>query len=84
VPATAGPHGCTRSSSSYHHPGHRRQIFQDDKDRESFLDPLEEILTDMSTSCYAWALIPNHIHLLLRTGGFPLATIMRRLLTGEL
>ena len=59
-----------------------RSIFQDDKDRESFLDRLKEILTDTSTPCYAWALIPNHIHLLLRTGGFPLATIMRRLLTG--
>ncbi len=42
------------------------EIFRDDKDRESFLDRLEEILTDTSTPCYAWALIPNHIHLLLR------------------
>ena len=32
--------------------------------------------------CFAWALIPNHAHILLRTGQTPLATVMRRLLTG--
>ncbi|WP_367172701.1 transposase [Desulfobacula sp.] len=31
---------------------------------------------------YAWALIPNHFHLLLRTGTVSISTIMRRLLTG--
>jgi len=30
----------------------------------------------------AWALIPNHVHLLLRTGRVPIATVMKRLLTG--
>jgi REP element-mobilizing transposase RayT len=34
------------------------------------------------TTCYAWALIPNHFHLLLRTGSSSLSSIMRRLLTG--
>ncbi len=34
------------------------------------------------TQCYAWALIQNHAHLLLRTGLVPIATVMRRLLTG--
>jgi hypothetical protein len=32
--------------------------------------------------CFAWTLIPNHLHLLLRTGFTPIATVMRRLLTG--
>jgi len=32
--------------------------------------------------CYAWALIPNHFHLLLRTGPTPLSTVMGRLMTG--
>ena len=31
---------------------------------------------------YAWALLPNHAHLLLRTGARPLARSMRSLLTG--
>ena len=59
-----------------------RKIFYDDNDRNNFLDRLEKILTDTKTSCFAWALIPNHLHLLLRTGVTPIATVMRRLLTG--
>ena len=39
------------------------------------------LLNKTGTDCYAWALIPNHFHLLLRTGPTPLATVMRRLLT---
>jgi putative transposase len=60
----------------------RRKIFYDDNDRDNFLDRLGIILTDTKTSCFAWALIPNHLHLLLRTGVAPIATVMRRLLTG--
>jgi putative transposase len=43
---------------------------------------LARILQDTNTICYAWALIPNHFHLLLRTGSVPISTVMRRLLTG--
>ena len=60
----------------------RRKIFYDDNDRDNFLDRLGIILTDTKTSCFAWVLIPNHLHLLLRTGVAPIATVMRRLLTG--
>jgi len=49
----------------------RCKIFQDDDDRENFLERLGSIVTDSGTQCYAWALIPNHFHLLLRTGGYP-------------
>ena len=31
---------------------------------------------------YAWALLPNHVHLLVRSGTRPLARSMRSLLTG--
>ena len=34
------------------------------------------------TPCYAWALMRNHAHLLLRTGKLPVASFMQRLLTG--
>lgn len=60
----------------------RRRIFSDDKDRDNFVDRLGEILTDTQTFCFGWALIPNHAHLLLRTGKTSLSTVMRRLLTG--
>lgn len=60
----------------------RRSIFRSDEDREDFLHRLSRIATETRTPCYAWALIPNHFHLLLRNGGTPITTIMRRLLTG--
>jgi REP element-mobilizing transposase RayT len=60
----------------------RRKIFRDDKDRKSFLDRLAIILEETQTQCYAWSLIPNHFHLLLRTGPTPLSKVMRRLMTG--
>ena len=60
----------------------KNKIFLDVADRKNFLNRLGRILTDSETPCYAWALMPNHFHLLLRTGTVPIATIMRRLLTG--
>ncbi len=60
----------------------RRKIFFEDSDRISFLEHVRKIITDTQTQCYAWALIPNHVHILLRSGSVPIATVMRRLLTG--
>jgi len=60
----------------------RRSIFIDTQDYQNFLERLGNILTDSSTACYAWVLMTNHAHLLLRTGMVPVSTIMRRLLTG--
>jgi len=61
----------------------RRKIFWDDKDRASFLERLALILEETQTQCFAWSLIPNHFHLLLRTGTTPLSKVMRRLMTGH-
>ena len=60
----------------------RRNIFRDNTDRYRFLERLGKILTRTETPCYAWVLMPNHFHLLLRTGNVPIAFVMRRLLTG--
>jgi REP element-mobilizing transposase RayT len=60
----------------------RRKIFQDDTDRDDFVGRLGDILRETTTPCVAWTLIPNHFHLLLVTGAVPIATVMRRLLTG--
>ena len=59
-----------------------KAIFRDVVDRKDFLKRLGVILLDTETSCYAWVLMRNHVHLLLRTGLAPIATVMRRLLTG--
>ena len=60
----------------------RRKIFINDQDRDDFLDRLAKLLPETKTDCYAWVFIQNHAHFLFRTGLVPLATVMRRLLTG--
>jgi putative transposase len=60
----------------------RRRIFESDRDREDFLDRLGKVLKEGQASCFAWVFIPNHAHILLRTGSVPLPKMMRRLLTG--
>lgn len=60
----------------------RRKIFRDDTDRTLFTNRLSYLLTETNTDCLAWALIPNHFHLLLRPNRCTLKEFMRRLLTG--
>lgn len=60
----------------------RKDIFKDNKDRDNFIERLGSIVKETHTSCFAWALLSNHVHLLLRTGSYPISTVMRRLLTG--
>ena len=60
----------------------RRNVFRDNTDRDRFLERLGSVLQETATSCFGWALIPNHFHLLLKTGNAPVAQVMRRLLTG--
>ncbi len=60
----------------------RGDIFKDDKDYGAFLSRLGAVLKDSPTLIYAFALIPNHFHLLLIRGGTPISKIMQRLLTG--
>jgi len=59
----------------------RKPIFRDSADYEGFLDRLDRLIVETSARCYAWALMSNHAHLLLKTGTIPLSTVMRRLLT---
>jgi len=60
----------------------QRAIFKDRTDRTNFLKRLGTVLSETATPCYAWVLMYNHAHLLLKTGLTPVATVMRRLLTG--
>jgi len=60
----------------------QRQIFDDDRDRERFVTRLAQIALETRTKVYAWSLLPNHAHLLIRSGPQGLAKFMRRLLTG--
>ena len=60
----------------------RQDIFTDKEDYTAFINRLGDLLIETKTSCYAWALIPNHFHLLIRTGNIPVSHLMKRLLTG--
>ena len=60
----------------------RRDIFNDDHDRQLFVDRLFSLLLETGVRCYAWALLSNHVHLLLMPTSTPLSYFMRRLLTG--
>ena len=60
----------------------RSNIFRSDHDHEDFISRLELVLLETQTPCYAWALIANHFHLLLRTGKASISTVMRRILSG--
>ena len=59
-----------------------RDIFADDADKERFVASLSALLTKSATKCYAWALMSNHLHLLLMPTRVSLSETMRRLLTG--
>lgn len=58
----------------------RRRIFSDQGDYQEFLHRLELGLEKSRSRCYAWALMPNHFHLLVRSSEYPLSDLMRRLM----
>lgn len=60
----------------------RRKIFRSDYDRINFLKRLSVLVPATSVDCFAWAMLDNHVHLLLRTGTTPISIFMSRLLTG--
>jgi putative transposase len=60
----------------------KEDIFIDDTDRSDFLRRLGGSVTEDKSVVYAWALMRNHVHLLIRSGVKGIGSIMRRLLTG--
>jgi REP element-mobilizing transposase RayT len=60
----------------------RGMIVADREDRHAFVTRLGEVAIATGTTLYAWALLPNHAHLLLRSGPPGLPRFMRRFLTG--
>jgi len=60
----------------------RTALFRDDRDRTDFVARVAALAAQGAWTIYAWALLPNHAHLLVRTGQRPLPRSMRSLLTG--
>lgn len=60
----------------------RKNIFQDEKDYKDFIGRIEKVIARTETKIYAWSLMSNHVHLLIKIREKPLSEIMRRILTG--
>jgi putative transposase len=60
----------------------RRAIFREDADRADFVPRLAGGAEQGACTVGAWALLPNHAHLLVRTATRPLPRSMWSLLTG--
>jgi REP element-mobilizing transposase RayT len=60
----------------------RRKIVNDVADRKNFVTRLGRLAADTQTTIYAWALMGNHAHILLRSSEFGLYDFMHRFLTG--
>jgi len=60
----------------------RRAIFHDDADREDLLRRLSRLIPGLGFRCFAWALLPNHLHLVLQSGPTRVSQLMARLGTG--
>jgi REP element-mobilizing transposase RayT len=58
-------------------------IVADDADRGAFVLRLGRLAVETQTAVYAWALMSNHAHLLLKSSRYGLPGFMRRLLTGH-
>jgi REP element-mobilizing transposase RayT/AraC-like DNA-binding protein len=56
-----------------------KKIFFDDEDRNFFLNHLENLLVKTGYLLYAWCLMENHYHLLIRVNDYPLGAAMRAL-----
>ncbi len=60
----------------------RTKIFRGHPDREDFLARVGELCQKGAWSVFAWVLMDNHFHLLIRSGNQSLSKSMRKLLTG--
>lgn len=60
----------------------KREIVADDDDRGFFVARMGDVAMKTGTKIYAWVLMTNHAHILLKSGGDGLSTFMRKFLTG--
>ena len=61
----------------------RQTVFDDPQDRRIYLKLLREHASAHGLSIWAWCLMTNHVHMLLRPSQSKLGHFMRRLLTGH-
>lgn len=61
----------------------KKNIVDDKYDRTNMVSRMWELAQETKTVIYAWALMSNHMHILLKSGPHGLSQFMRRLLTGH-
>ena len=69
------------SSGIYHvvlRGNNHQRIFEEDEDYRTFLRILNDRKKESGLKIYAWCLMPNHIHLLLKEGTEPVSEVFRR------
>lgn len=57
----------------------RQDLFEDDKDRQRFIETLEACKEKSSYTLFGYCLMSNHVHLLLRENLEPLAVTIKRI-----
>jgi len=57
----------------------RQRIFEDEEDYKKYLWELKRFQEICGYQLYAWCLMPNHIHILIREGNEPLEQVFRRI-----
>ncbi|MCP3986313.1 MAG: hypothetical protein GY723_18185 [bacterium] len=57
----------------------RRAIFYSDEDRIDFLGRLDRLIPELGFCCFGFALMSNHVHLVLRSGSVAISRLMARL-----
>ena len=60
----------------------KKNIVKNEYDRKDFVKRLGRLSTETETAVFAWALLSNHAHILLRSSDSGISHFMRRLLTG--
>ena len=72
-----------RSGSGFYHVFHRGicqfDIFEDDTDREFYLERLVKYCRELEVEVHAWCLMDNHTHLLIKADLEALSAMMRML-----
>ncbi len=60
----------------------KRRIVDDVRDRQELVRRMGDVALSTGTVIFAWSLMKNHVHVLLRSGQAGVAGFMRRFLTG--
>lgn len=73
----------TKSKTQIYHimwrGANRQEIFHDEEDWKQFLDILKKYKLPCELTFYAWCLMGNHVHLLIKEGNEDISTTMKRI-----